>query len=77
MRLSTFCGLRRDQEQLLQCGKLIGVVGNNVEHFSVLWATAQKNVRRCERQRGRIATTYSRQFNIFCEPFSAFNGQFT
>jgi hypothetical protein len=35
---------------------MIGVVGNNVEHFSVLWATMQENVQRCWQQRGRITT---------------------
>jgi hypothetical protein len=36
--------------------KIIGVEGNNVGHFSELWAP-QKNLRYFWQQRGRIATT--------------------
>jgi hypothetical protein len=35
---------------------MIDVAGNNMEHFSALWATTQKNVQRCGQQRRRIAT---------------------
>ncbi len=55
------CGLQR--------GKMIGVVGNgaekhtygivgnNADQFSALWATILKNFRRCRQQRGIITTT--------------------
>jgi hypothetical protein len=35
---------------------MLGVVGNNAVHFSVLWATTLKNFRRCLQQRRTIAT---------------------
>jgi hypothetical protein len=47
---------------------MTGVVSINVEYFSVMWATVQKNVQHCGQQRGRIATT---QNSIaVCEPLS-------
>jgi hypothetical protein len=34
---------------------MVGIVGNNnVEHFSVLWATTQKNFCRYAQQRGEL-----------------------
>jgi hypothetical protein len=55
---------------------MIGALCNNVEHFSGLWATAQKNVRRCAQQRGRIATTQnSSTFFMILSLLS--KGQFT
>jgi hypothetical protein len=33
---------------------MIGVVGNNVEHFTAMWATTRKNIRRCRQQRGTL-----------------------
>jgi hypothetical protein len=47
---------------------MIGVVGNNIEHFSALWATTQKNVQLCGQQRGRIATAPD-SIKFFCELF--------
>jgi hypothetical protein len=42
-----------------------------VEHFSALWVTTRKNVRRCRQQRRRIATTQNSK-KFFCEPLSSF-----
>jgi hypothetical protein len=50
---------------------MIGVVGNNMEHFYALWATMQKNIRRCRQQRGRIATTQNSK-TFFCQSLSSF-----
>jgi hypothetical protein len=50
---------------------MIGVVGNNMEHFSALWATTRKNVQRCRQRRRRIATTQNSK-TFICEPLSSF-----
>jgi hypothetical protein len=51
LKLEYFSHCRQQRE------KIIGVVGNNADHFSALWATTLKSYRCCRQQREIITTS--------------------